>query len=66
MQQIDLYCRKCKCSMKISYYPSGDPKTPVLAGIAMKCHRCRRVITLKNYTESRVIAQADASGRLFA
>ena len=44
MQHIALYCRKCKCSRKISYFPSGDLKTPVLAGIAMKCHGCRRVI----------------------
>ena len=65
MQQIDFYCMKCKCSMKISYMPTGKPDTPVLNGIFMKCHRCKKVMTLKNYTEGQVVAQADSKGRIY-
>ena len=38
MQQVDLYCKKCKKSMKMSYMVSGDKDAPVLTGIIIRCH----------------------------
>ena len=64
MKKINLYCKKCKCSMRVSYTLSGNLEQPVLSGITMKCHRCKRVMALKNYTEGKMIARADASEKL--
>ena len=52
MQQVDLYCKKCKKSMKMSYMVSGDKDAPVLTGITIRCHtnKCIRVVMLKNFT----------------
>ena len=65
MQQVDLYCKKCKKSMKMSYRVSGDKDAPVLTGITIRCHtnKCTRVVMLKNFTEGRLLEQADAKGR---
>ena len=38
MQQVDLYCKKCKKSMKMSYMVSGEKDAPVLTGITIRCH----------------------------
>ena len=65
MKQVDFYCNRCKCSMKVSYTLSGDPDALVLKGIMMKCHRCRKVVTLMNFTEGQVVAHADSHGRLY-
>lgn len=65
MKQVDFYCNRCKCSMKVSYTLSGDPDALVLKGIMMKCHRCRKVVTLMNFTEGQVVAHADSNGRLY-
>ena len=53
MQQVDLYCKKCKKSMKMSYMVSGDKDAPVLTGITIRCHtnKCTRVVILKNTTK---------------
>ena len=61
MQQVDLYCKKCKKSMKMSYMVSGEKDAPVLTGITIRCHtnKCTRVVMLKNFTEGCLIAQAD-------
>ena len=67
MQQVDLYCKKCKKSMKMSYMVSGEKDAPVLTGITIRCHtnKCTRVVMLKNFTEGRLIAQADTKGRCY-
>lgn len=65
MQQIDFYCKKCKCSTRISYFPSGEPETPVMTGIMIKCHTCKRVMTMKKFTEGMVVAQARKDGKVF-
>ena len=64
MLQIDFYCKKCKCSMKISYETTGNPEMPVLNGIKMKCHTCKKVMTLKDFTEGVVVDRADRLSRL--
>ncbi len=64
-RQIVFYCKNCKCSTKISYDISGDPDKPVLDGVRIKCHRCKRVISLKDTTEGKVVARADEAGKLY-
>lgn len=67
MQQIDFHCKKCKKYLGMSYFPSGDPDAVVLNGIIMKCHtnKCIRTLTLKNVTESYIVAHADKNGKIF-
>ena len=65
MKKISLYCKKCKCSMRVSYTLSGNLEQPVLSGITMKCHRCKRVMALKNYTEGKMLGHTDNSDKLF-
>lgn len=65
MKKISLYCKKCKCSMRVSYTLSGNLEQPVLPGITMKCHRCKRVMALKNCTEGKMLAHTDNSDKLF-
>ena len=65
MQIVDLYCKKCKCSTKVSYALSGDARTPVLTGVIIKCHTCKRVMVLKNFTEGEVVARTTKVGKLF-
>lgn len=67
MQQIDFYCKKCKKSMKMSYMVSGDKDAPVLKGMTIRRHtnKCTRVLMLKNFTEGRLIENADANGKCY-
>jgi hypothetical protein len=67
MQKIDFYCRKCKKSMRMSYYLCGDDDSPAMNGIAVRCqtHKCTRVVTLKNFTEGQIKERADAHGKCF-
>lgn len=67
MQQIDFYCKKCKKSMKTSYMVSGDKDALVLRGMTIRCHtnKCTRVLMLKNFTEGRLIENADANGKCY-
>ena len=67
MQQINFYCKKCKKSMKMSYMVSGDKDALVLRGMTIRCHtnKCTRVLMLKNFTEGRLIENADANGKCY-
>ena len=67
MQEIEFYCKKCRKSMKMSYELTGDKDTPVMNGISIRCHthKCTRVVTLKKYTEGKIIQRAGASGRCY-
>ena len=67
MQQIDFYCKKCKKSMNMSYMVSGDKDALVLRGMTIRCHtnKCTRVLMLKNFTEGRLIENADANGKCY-
>ena len=65
MEEIEFYCKKCKCSMHMSYTTCGNNDTPVLTGIRMKCHRCKKVSVLKNFTEGRIIAEADSKEKFY-
>ena len=67
MQEIEFYCKKCRKTMKMSYELTGDKDAPVMNGISFRCHtnKCTRVVTLKKYTEGKIIQRAGASGRCY-
>ena len=48
---IDLYCRRCRKSLHVNYELTGDPDSPVLPNITMKCGCCTRTMVFKKYTE---------------
>ncbi|SHJ23328.1 hypothetical protein SAMN02745725_02062 [Pseudobutyrivibrio xylanivorans DSM 14809] len=67
MQKVDFYCKKCKKYMSISYIPIGDKEHLVLPGVIMKCHtnKCKRVVTLKNCSEERIIVRTEKNGKCY-
>ena len=64
---INFYCKKCRKSTKISYTLIGDDDTSVLNGISIRCHtnKCTRVVTLKNFTEGKIIKRTEMTGRCY-
>ena len=67
MQEIEFYCKKCRKTMKMSYALIGDKDAPAMNGIIIRCHtrKCTRVVTLKNFTEGKIVQRANASGRCY-
>ena len=67
IKQIDLYCRNCRKSMKMTYVISGNDNAPVLNGMVMRCHtnKCKRVMILKNYTEGKIKSHIEESGKCY-
>ena len=67
MQEIEFFCKKCRKTMKMSYTLTGDMDAPAMNGISIRCHinKCTRVVTLKNFTEGKIIRRAEASGRCY-
>lgn len=43
----------------MSYIPCGDKNALVLRGIEISCPHCKRVMTLKNYTEEKFLEKTD-------
>ena len=39
----------------MSYDVTGDPESPVLPNVTIKCGYCHRVMTFKNYREGRIV-----------
>ena len=67
MQEVEFYCKKCKKSMKMAYILTGDKDVPAMNGISIRCHtnKCTRVVTLKNFTEGKIIQRAESTGRCY-
>ena len=67
MQEIEFYCKKCRKTMKMSYALTGDKDAPAMNEIIIRCHtrKCTRVVTLKNFTEGKIVQRANASGRCY-
>jgi len=65
MQQIDLYCRKCRCKTDFSNQLTGNPEFQLLFKAIVKCHTCRRVLKIPKLLEGEAVAQADSSGRVY-
>ncbi|MDD3138355.1 MAG: hypothetical protein PHX08_05210 [Lachnospiraceae bacterium] len=64
-REIKFHCRKCRKSMGMTYMISGDMDSPVLPNVIMKCHICKKVSTLKKYTEGMVVGQVDNESRYY-
>lgn len=64
MENLELYCRRCRKSMKISYLTVGDDDVLVLENIQIKCHHCKRILTFKKYTE-RMLKEREENGRVY-
>ena len=65
MQEIKFHCRKCKKSMSMTYLVSGDIDNPVLPNVMIKCHTCKKVSTLKKFTEGMVVAKVDNESKFY-
>jgi len=67
MQKIDLYCKCCKKTMKMSYNLTGDMDAPVLPGMTIRCHthKCTRIMILKKYTEKLIVTKATKDGKCY-
>ena len=53
---IDLYCRRCRRSLHVSYDVTGDPESLVLPHVTIKCACCNRVMIFKNAHEEQIVA----------
>ena len=65
MQEIKIHCKKCKKSMGLTYNAVGKPLAPVLPNVTLKCHTCKKVSTLKKYTEQMLLERMDNEFRVF-
>ena len=67
MQEVEFYCKKCRKSMKMAYTLIGDKDAPAMNGIIIRCHthKCTRVVTLKNFTEEKIVLRAGSTGRCY-
>lgn len=67
MQEVEFYCKKCRKSMKMAYTLIGDKDAPAMNGINIRCHthKCTRVVTLKNFTEEKIVLRAGSTGRCY-
>lgn len=52
---INLYCRRCRRYLHVSYDVTGDPESPVLPNVVITCEHCHRVLIFKNYREGRIV-----------
>lgn len=65
MQEIEFYCKKCRCSMHMSYIVTGNKEKQVMDGIVLKCRTCKKVSVMKKYTEGLFVAGADKLGKYY-
>ena len=55
-RKIEIRCRRANCNkLFMNYFPTGESNGLYLAGIELKCEKCKRVLRLKNYTEEVLI-----------
>ncbi len=52
---VDFYCKRCRKSLHISYELTGDPLSPVLSNITLKCRCCTRTMVLKKFMEQHIL-----------
>lgn len=56
MEKIELYCRRCRKFLHIVYNVTGDPESPVLPNVVIKCACCTRLLIFKNANEEQIVA----------
>lgn len=54
---IELRCKKCNKHF-MDYMIQFDDTAVVMQSISIKCDRCKRVMTLKKYTEGYLISHS--------
>lgn len=64
MQEIVLFCRRCKRSLKMRYIPTGNSATPMLINVCVVCYHCKRHLYFKKFTEG-LIVQNSIDGKLY-
>ena len=64
-EKVELYCKRCKSSLHIFYRLSGTPEREVLPGIEMKCPKCSRIMTMKQFTERDLLSRIQKTGKVF-
>lgn len=67
LKTISFYCKKCGKSLKMEYALTGDDKAPLLSNMIIRCNtrKCTRVMIPKNFTEGKLLENADSQGRYF-
>ena len=56
-RKIEIRCRRANCNkLFMNYFHTGESNGLYLAGIELKCEKCKRVLRLKNYTEEVLMA----------
>ena len=63
MQEVVLYCKRCRKSLKMKYVPTGNGATPMFINVCVVCHHCKRTLRFKQYTEEMLI-QNSVDGKL--
>lgn len=65
MNQINMYCKKCKKKLGLSVMLSGEADTIVMTNVITKCRYDKRVMILKKYTESMIRKQMTSDGKVY-
>lgn len=55
--KIEVRCKKCNFYI-LDYEIQGDDSQIVLQGIGIMCHRCKRVLRFKKYTEGFLVSHS--------
>lgn len=61
---VDIYCKKCKKTFRMSYAVTGNDSAKVLENITMKCGICKRTVMFKKFTEEKLMELAQ-DGKAF-
>lgn len=66
-RKVDLYCKCCKKSLKISCELSNVEKDTAMPELIIKCHtrKCVKMINLKKYTENKLRAMMTQDGKVY-
>ena len=52
-KKIEIRCKTGRCNkLFMNYYVTGNNVELNLGGFELKCEKCKRVLRLKNYTET--------------
>ena len=61
-RKIEIRCRRANCNkLFMNYFPTGESNGLYLAGIELKCEKCKRVLRLAEYSmlsEERYVTYA--------
>ncbi len=64
MQEVVLFCRRCRKSLKLRCFPTGNGDTPIFINVCVVCHYCKRNLRFRHFTED-VLIQNSVDGKLY-